>query len=268
MPAGWNAPVLRTTGTIITADIWNDDNYYNPRYLKGIGSVVTIQSGLIVDNSLGSEYLKLPPLTTAQIGTALATTTGRCAFDSTVSRIKFYDGTAIRAVVSTVDVDDTPVNGATTDPVSSNWAYDFKNVVTATGDMRYATAAGVETRLGIGTALQLFRTNAGATAPEWATVAGLSLRTGNYTGNGAANRSVAHGAGTTPTIVFIVSADSAGEYKILSNYAAIWFQMVDTTSGNYAVTAMDATNFYVGNASSYAKSANVNGHEYYWVAIA
>jgi hypothetical protein len=31
--------------------------------------------------------------------------------------------------LATTDVDDTPVNGATTDPVSSNWAYDHENGV-------------------------------------------------------------------------------------------------------------------------------------------
>jgi hypothetical protein len=35
----------------------------------------------------------------------------------------------------------------------------------------------------------------------------------------------------------------------------------------YSVTAPDATNFYVGNASSYLNSANYSGRVYYWVAI-
>mgnify|MGYP001616542960 FL=1 len=42
------------------------------------------------------------------------------------------------------------------------------DIFTTAGDIAYATAADTAARLGIGTALQLLRTNAGATAPEWA----------------------------------------------------------------------------------------------------
>ena len=44
------------------------------------------------------------------------------------------------------------------------------NPMTTAGDVIYGGASGVLTRLAIGTANQLLRTNSGATAPEWASV--------------------------------------------------------------------------------------------------
>ena len=46
------------------------------------------------------------------------------------------------------------------------------NKLTTAGDMPYATAAQTITRLGIGTAGQVLKTNAGATAPEWGSLFG------------------------------------------------------------------------------------------------
>lgn len=45
-----------------------------------------------------------------------------------------------------------------------------KSTVTTAGDLIYGTGSAAVSRLGIGSALQVLRTNAGATAPEWATV--------------------------------------------------------------------------------------------------
>jgi len=165
---GWTSVRTWTAGEIVTAAIMNSAVRDNLAYLKGVGQVPTIQSGLTIDNSLGSERLLLPLLSTAECSTVL-NAEGEVAFDEQTHQMKEYDGTAVRAIISEADVDDTPVNGATTVPVSSNWAYDYANIVTTAGDLRYATAAGVETRLGIGTANQLLKTNAGATAPEWTT---------------------------------------------------------------------------------------------------
>lgn len=44
------------------------------------------------------------------------------------------------------------------------------STVTTAGDLIYGTGNAAVSRLGIGSALQVLRTNAGATAPEWATV--------------------------------------------------------------------------------------------------
>lgn len=46
----------------------------------------------------------------------------------------------------------------------------------AAGDVLYATGADTVARLAIGTAGQVLQVNSGATAPEWATVSGISLQ--------------------------------------------------------------------------------------------
>jgi len=164
----WTAPQTWVAGTVVTASDMNTHVRDNLRYLKGLDGVPTIESGLTIDNSDGDERLLLPLLTTGEVATTL-NAEGEVAWDETTNQMKAYDGTAVRIVLSEADVDDTPVNGATTVPVSSNWAYDFQQALTTAGDVPYATAAGVWDRLGIGTALQVLRTNAGATAPEWST---------------------------------------------------------------------------------------------------
>jgi len=165
---GWTAPRDWTVGETVTEDMMDTHVKNNLRYLKGLDGVPTIESGLTIDNTDGDERLLLPLLTTAQCGTVL-NAEGEVAFDSQTHQMKEWDGTAVRALISEADVDDTPVNGATTVPVSSNWAYDFQQTLTTAGDIAYATAAGTWTRLGIGTAGQYLRTNAGTTAPEWTT---------------------------------------------------------------------------------------------------
>jgi len=66
--------------------------------------------------------------------------------------------------------------------------------VTTQGDLLYATAANALARLAKGTADQQLRMNAGATAPEWAT---LLPAAGFYMGARAANRHVEAGTVTT-----------------------------------------------------------------------
>jgi len=163
---GWTAPRTWVAGEIVTASIMNSAIRDNLLYIKGVGQVPTIESGLTIDNTDGDERLLLPLLTTVECGNVL-NAEGEVAFDEQTHQMKEYDGTAVRALISEADVDDTPVNGADTVPVSSNWAYDFQQTLTTEGDLPYATAAGVWTRLAKGTASQFLRMNAGATAPEW-----------------------------------------------------------------------------------------------------
>ncbi len=170
----WSLLAIPGAGTIATIAGWATKVVNNFRYLKGIDGVVTTQSGLIIDNTLGSEYVKLPLLSTTEAATVLDAE-GKIAHDEATHRIKVHDGTAVRSLVSTVDVDDVPVNAATTDPISSNWAYDFQQALTTAGDFPYATAAGVWDRRAIGTANQVLRVNTGATAPEWGTASTFTL---------------------------------------------------------------------------------------------
>ncbi len=163
---GWTAPRDWTVGEIVTEAMMDTHIKNNLRYLKGLDGVPTIESGLTIDNTDGDERLLLPLLTTAECVTVL-NAEGEVAFDEQTHQMKEYDGTAVRVIISEADVDDTPVNGATTVPVSSNWAYDHLGLLTTAGDIIYATGAGTWVRLGIGTAGQRLRVNAGATAPEW-----------------------------------------------------------------------------------------------------
>ena len=49
------------------------------------------------------------------------------------------------------------------------------NPMTTTGDTIYSSSGSTPARLGIGTANQVLRVNAGATAPEWAGFVGCSV---------------------------------------------------------------------------------------------
>ena len=76
---------------------------------------------------------------------------------------------------------------------------------------------------------------------------------GSYTGTSTVNRAITHGLGVAPKLVLIYDyTDSVHWYRIMSGLAAIVFAVLYQTSTETsvkAVTAMDATNFYVGNAT-------------------
>ena len=212
---GWSIPATWVAGTVVTADNMNTYIRDQQRYLKGIGQVPTIESGLTIDNTDGDERLLLPLLSTAECTTVL-NAEGEVAFDEQTHRIKIYDNDGVESLVSTADVDDTPVNGATTDPVSSNWAYDFINTLTTQSDLPYATAAGVWARLAKGTATQFLRMNSGATAPEWVNgstnVSKLQSHTRDMT---AASGDVAYTSyGFQPSAIIIFACVAANRLEL------------------------------------------------------
>jgi hypothetical protein len=97
-------------------------------------------------------------------------------------------------------------------------------------------------------------------------VSGAKTNHGAYTGDSTANRAIAHGLGVIPRLVLIMRVNYW--YRLFRGYDYILHQaIVAGTEGALDVTAMDATNFYVGNATSYAQSANLDLTAYYWVAI-
>lgn len=92
---------------------------------------------------------------------------------------------------------------------------------------------------------------------------------GTYAGDSTANRAIAHGLGVTPKIVFIVGlgVPTSYWYRLFSGQGAIFYQ-TGAAATSTPVTAPDATNFYVGNATpGYDQSANLTGNSYAWVAI-
>lgn len=96
--------------------------------------------------------------------------------------------------------------------------------------------------------------------------AGLRATTGSYTGNSSANRAIPHGLGRAPMMILLTT--TVGAYTFLIMGASTNdIHCLTPTSGTRAVTAVDATNFYVGNSDSYVESANLNVSLYDWVAI-
>ena len=88
---------------------------------------------------------------------------------------------------------------------------------------------------------------------------------GSYTGDNTINRAIAHGLGTTPSLILLFQVDSwERQYSIFAGVAKIYDYCERT---NNAVTAPDATNFYVGNSSNYERAANYSGFTYRWVAF-
>jgi len=176
---GWTAPRDWAVGEVVTEAMMDAQVSGNLSYLKGIGQVPTIQSGLTIDNSLGSERLLLPLLSTAECTTVL-NAEGEVAFDEQTHRVKIYDNDGVESLVSTADVDDTAggTNAATTTPISSNVHYDhcqaadphtgyvLESLADAQGDTFYASADNTWAKLTKGTEGQVLRQ--GATIPEWA----------------------------------------------------------------------------------------------------
>lgn len=124
------------------------------------------------------------------------------------------------------------------------------------------------------TAIETHRTGATHTQNQPATWSGVSskpanltlISSGNYAGNSTTNRAIAHSLGTTPKLV-LFSMRTAGIGRIWRIMESGYIHYLDTANEQrLAVTAMDGTNFYVGNATSYAQSAN-DANTFDWVAI-
>ena len=88
---------------------------------------------------------------------------------------------------------------------------------------------------------------------------------GSYTGDDTANRAIAHGLGRIPSVVIIKQAGAwaALIVKGVANIGVFW----TTPQNAQAVTSMDATNFYVGNAGSFPNSGNATATSYFWNAM-
>ncbi|MBI3089254.1 MAG: hypothetical protein HYY96_01185 [Candidatus Tectomicrobia bacterium] len=121
-------------------------------------------------------------------------------------------------------------------------------------------------RLAAGTSGQFFKTQGAGANPLWAGVPG-EVATGNYNGDDTVNRAIAHGMSQAPKIVLITTG-AIIFFRLIPGDTANIFAISDTVNAKLAVTARDATSFYVGNATSYANSANASGNTYYWIAIA
>jgi len=94
----------------------------------------------------------------------------------------------------------------------------------------------------------------------------IRITTGQYAGDDSANKAIAHGLGMIPKWVYVSGIAGQGFKNVISDQDRDAITAIGA-AGAYAVTAMDSTNFYVGNATSYANSANQAGVTYAWVAL-
>lgn len=127
-------------------------------------------------------------------------------------------------------------------------------------------AAGQTGRLFYATDLRILYRDNGAT---WDIIAAQPT-SGSYTGDDTVNRAIAHGLSVIPKIVLVttVGGGNDGSFgRIQVGYANVIY-LNDALLSVLSVTAPDSTNFYVGNATQYARSLNAAGLTYYWVAIA
>ena len=93
----------------------------------------------------------------------------------------------------------------------------------------------------------------------------VSMSSGQYVGNDTVNRAIPHGLTRVPQFVGMTS--DGGDYWLFQLHGIAKHYIISSTANtNYAVTASDTTNFYVGNAASYPGSGNGNGVTYYWTA--
>lgn len=93
----------------------------------------------------------------------------------------------------------------------------------------------------------------------------VKIGEGTYTGDDSVNRAIPHGLTVTPKIV-LIHCNAVAQFRIAIGEAKVLHASAASFDES-AVTAMDSTNFYVGKATSYPKSANENTRDYYWVAI-
>jgi len=120
----------------------------------------------------------------------------------------------------------------------------------ADGDMYYR-ASGVLTRLPKGTALQQLRMNAGATAPEWATISGGGTITGS---------------GSTGTIAKFTGSSAIGDSLLSESGSTV------TTAGRQTITGLtinaDATNTVASlTANATFTKNNSNPRDFFGVLI-
>ena len=101
-------------------------------------------------------------------------------------------------------------------------------------------------------------THTGAAAPH---SGHAKLTTGSFSGDSTVNRAIAHGLSRVPKYIWIENNSTNAQCRIPSS------SKIKSGAINYAVTAWDATNFYVGNATEYNNSANYSGYTYDWMAI-
>jgi hypothetical protein len=94
-----------------------------------------------------------------------------------------------------------------------------------------------------------------------------SRKTGSYTGDASVNRAIAHGVGTIPSRIRIYTSSAGPTLEdVLFSFPAAGSGLFKSAGGlTVPVTAVDATNFYVGNVTFLY--GNENTVPYVWEAF-
>lgn len=158
-------------------------------------------------SSFGASLVDDADASTARTTLGLGTVATTAATDYATAAHN-HSGTyepADATILKQTDVDDTPVNGVTTAPVSSNWAYDHAALTTAHGISTFgaslvddADAATARGTLGLGTA---------ATSASGDFAAAAHNHTGTYVPVGADAADLGSGAATDN---YVLTADGLG----------------------------------------------------------
>ena len=100
----------------------------------------------------------------------------------------------------------------------------------------------------------------------------IHVTRGDYVGNAAIDRGIPHGLGGTPTTVIIQCTDALSSYElfhIVRGVGRIYVQYAGQSNARN-VSALDDTNFYVGDNADFSESANEvapGAWSYSWIAI-
>lgn len=112
------------------------------------------------------------------------------------------------------------------------------SILTAQGDIAYASGANTVTRLAKGTAFQELTMNSGATAPQWSTgPVALAAAAGDIFYATGANALAKLGIGTTRQALTVNTAANAPQWSSLSSGATIYVAASDATTSEKAVAS-------------------------------
>ena len=138
---------------------------------------------------------------------------------------------AAAAAYQPLDADLTAI-AALTSPATTITGAVPKSTVTTAGDLIYGTGNAAVSRLGIGSALQVLRTNAGATAPEWATVSSgaVSVIARTVLGSDTASVDFTGIPATYENLMVTYTCQATSS----STFSRLWVQFNGDTAANYS----------------------------------
>jgi hypothetical protein len=134
------------------------------------------------------------------------------------------------------------------------------NPMTTTGDTIYSSSGSTPARLGIGTANQQLRVNAGATAPEWftpaASASGLTLVQRSTFSNVAGTGTTFNGVFTSTYTTYLVTIE---DMRAATQADDLHMQLkYGTTTQTASYNVANPYSTYSGSSMSFANSSNAS----------